>query len=101
MTNVRCSDPYLSAKGHHVMFTEGEDVNILDNHQFVMVLVEDCPIHQVPDVLLVALGEVKHGLGISLGGLAKTLTFRILADTFQNRPYGACQLLDPFLSLLG
>jgi hypothetical protein len=81
------------------MLAQGEDIDILDNHQLIVVLVEDRTVHQVPDILLVALGEVKHGLGVSQGGLAETLTLWVLSNTFEDCPDGSRKLLKSLFGL--
>lgn len=64
-----------------------------------MVFVENGSIDQIPNVLLVALSEVEHGLGVSLGGLAKTLSLRIFANTLENRSYSPREFLNPLFIL--
>ena len=93
-------DSYLSSEWNHVVFAKRENVDILDNDQLVVVLVEDGAVDQVPNVLLIALGEVEHGLGISLWGLAKTFSLGILSDTFKNGPDSSGQLLNSLVGLL-
>ena len=92
---------YLSGEGNHVVFAQRKHLDILDNHQLVVIFMENCAVDEVPDILLVTLSEVEHGLGISLGRLAQTFSFRVLSDTLQDRPDSACELLDALLRLLG
>lgn len=83
------------------MFAHREDVNILDDDQLIVVLVEDSIVDQVPNILLVALSEIEHGFGIPQGGLAKSFSFRILADAFQDCADSPRHLLKPLFCLLG
>lgn len=83
-----------------MVLAKRKNVNVLDNDQLVMVLVEDGAVDQVPNVLLVALGEVQHGLGISLGGLTKTFSLGVLSDTFKNGSDSSGQLLNSLVGLL-
>jgi hypothetical protein len=90
---------YLSSERNHVVLAKREDINILDNHQLIMVLVEDGAIHQVPHILLVTLGEVKHSFGISHWGFAETLPFWIFSNAFQDRSDSSRELVKSFLGL--
>lgn len=49
-----------------MVLAEREDLDIFHNDQLVVVLVEDSAIDNVAEVLLVALGEEQHSLGIAL-----------------------------------
>lgn len=95
-----CSNSYLSGEWYHVVFTHREDIDVLDNDQLIVVLVENSVVDQVPNILLVALGEIEHGLGISHGGLTKSFSFRVLADTFQDCADSSGHLLKSLLGLL-
>lgn len=52
---------------------------------FVVVFLEDSSTNNIPDVLLVPFGEVKHCLRIPLWCQPEPLPIWILSDTFQNR----------------
>jgi hypothetical protein len=95
-----CNESYLSCEWYHVVFAKRIDVNVLDNDQLIVILVEDSAVDQVPNILLVTLGEVKHGLGVSLGCLTKPFSLRILADAFENRADSSGQLLKSLFGLL-
>lgn len=82
------------------MFTQRIHLDILDNNQFVMVLVKDSAIDQVAHVLLVTLGEIEHRLCVPFRRLPQPFSLRILPDTLENCLYGPRQFLDPLLSLL-
>lgn len=66
------------------MLAKTEDFNVLYNDKLVVVLVEDCAINNVSQVLLVALGEVHHGLCITHGCAMETFSFRVLSDAFEK-----------------
>ena len=82
------------------MLTQGKHIDILHYDQLVMVFVENCAVDQVPHILLITLGEVKHGLGVPFRGLSKTLTLGIFTNTFQNRPHCPSKLVDALLVFL-
>lgn len=63
---MHIKNSYLSGEGNHVVFAEGEYINISQNDKFVVALVEHSSINQVMDILRVALGKIEHGIGISL-----------------------------------
>lgn len=56
---------YPAVERHHVVFTQREHLDILDNNQLIMIFVEDCGIDKIPDVFFVSLCEIHHGLGVS------------------------------------
>ena len=91
---------YLSGEGDHVVLAKRENIDILDDHQLIVIFVEDRTVHQVPHVLLVALGEVKHGLGISHGSFPETLTLRIFSDALEDCPDCSRKLVETFFGLL-
>jgi hypothetical protein len=55
---------YLSGKGDEMMLAQREDLNVLDNHELVVILVEDGTIHNVAQILFVALCKEEQRLGI-------------------------------------
>lgn len=64
-----------------------------------MVLMEHSAVHEISDVLFVALSKEEHGLGISLGSLPQPLSVGVLSNAFQDGFHGACQLLNAFFLL--
>lgn len=82
MKNSMCT--HLSGKRDQVMLAKTEDLNVLDNNELIVILVEDSAINNVPQVLLVALGEVHHSFCITFGGTVKTFSFRVLSDAFEQ-----------------
>jgi hypothetical protein len=64
-----------------------------------VVLVEDSTIHQVPNVLLVSLGEIKHSFGVSQRSLAETFTLWVLSNTFEDCANGSRELLKSLFGL--
>ena len=85
------SGSYLPSKRYHMVFAQREDLDIFDNHELIMIFVEDCSVDQVTDVLLIAFGEVKHGFCIALRRPSQTLSVRIFTYTFQNSRYSPFQ----------
>lgn len=41
-----------------MMFTQRENLNVLHDDQFIVIFVENGTIDQIPNILLVALGEI-------------------------------------------
>lgn len=82
------------------MFTQGKHLNILDNNEFVVVLVENGAIDEVPDILFVTLGEIHHGLGVTLWCLPQSFSFWVFSNALEDCSYSACKLLYPFFHLL-
>lgn len=68
-----------------MMFAQGEDLDIFDNDQLIVIFVKHGPIHQITDVLLVALGEEEHGFGISFWRTSKSFPIWIFAYTLEDR----------------
>lgn len=65
-----------------MVLTEREYIDVLDNHQLIMIFVKDRAIDQIPYVLLVALSEVQHSFRVSLGGLTETFALGVLTNAF-------------------
>ena len=84
---------YLPRKGYHVMFTQRENLNVLDDYELIVVLVEHCTIDQIPDVLLVAFGEEKHSLCKPIRRPSKAFSLRIFANALEYGSNSACQFL--------
>lgn len=96
----RESKAYLAGEGDKVVLAEGEDLNVLDDDELVVVLVENSAINDVPQVLLVAFGEEQHGLCVALRRVEQALAVGILAQTLQHSPHRARQLLQVLRLLL-
>ena len=82
------------------MFTEREDFDVFHDDQLIVVLMEHSTIHNVPQILLIALGEEEHSLCISLRRLQQTFSVGIFPYTFQDRPDSAAQLSQSCAPLL-
>lgn len=89
----------LAGERDHVVLTEGENVNVLDNNHLVVILLEERLIHKVGDTLLVTLGEEHESLGITLGSLEETLAVGILSNALQNRTNSSRDLLNACCAL--
>lgn len=72
------------------MLAQRENLNILHNDQFVMVLHKGSVVHQVSNVLHITLCEPEHCFGITLRGPEKAFPFGILAHTLQDSLYSSC-----------
>jgi len=73
----------LAIEGQHMVFAEGEEVDILDNdHLRVVFSKQGCGEHFVC-VLSVALGKELHGFGHAHGSLEQTLTGGVFAKQLQ------------------
>lgn len=74
------------------MLAKAVHLDILDNHQLIVILVEDSTIHDIAKILLVPLGEEHHRLGVSLGRPMQAFSVGIFADAFQYRAHRAREL---------
>ena len=75
---------YLSSKWHHVMFTQTENLYILNNYELIVPLMEDSFVDNVSNVLLVTLGKEEHCSCVTLWCPKQSFAFRILTYTFEN-----------------
>ena len=88
---------YLPCEGNEMMFTEGEDFNVLHYDHFIMVFIEHCSIHDffvrsypqrrhTLQTLFIPLSEVQHRLSIPFRRPLQPLPIRILPKTLQQLP---------------
>ena len=82
------------------MLAQREDLDIFDNYELIMIFVEDGPIDQITDVLLIALCKVKHSFSTALRRPSQTLSVWIFSYAFQNGLYSAFKSLQSLFSLL-
>lgn len=73
---------YLTGERDEMVFAHGKDLDVLNDHHFVMVLGEDGVVDDDTQVVLVALREVEHGFGIAGWSVKETFARGVLADTF-------------------
>lgn len=59
-----------------------------------MALLENGAVDDVPDVLLVPLGEPQHRLGVALGGVEDARAVRVLADALEQGGDGALHAVE-------
>lgn len=85
---------YLASKGDQMVLAQGEDLNVLYNHELVVILVEYSAINNVAQILFVALCEEQQRFRVPVWRRQQALAVGILADAFENRPDGASQLLQ-------
>lgn len=76
---------HFADKWNHVVFAEGENFNIFDDDQLIVVFVENCAINEVSHVLFITFGEKHKGFGITFGGMEEAFSGRIFANTLENR----------------
>lgn len=57
-------------------------------------------VHNLPQILLVALCEEEQGFCVAVGGVEQALAVGILANAFEYRPHGAGQLGQSLVLLL-
>lgn len=74
-----------------MVLTQVEDLYILHNDHFVVVLIENSPGPLTRS--FVAFGEKQHSVGISLWSITETLSIWIFTNTFEDFPYRFFQLL--------
>lgn len=67
------------------MLAQAEDLDILDNDHFIVLLVKDGVADHVAQLLLVTAGEMQQRLGISLGRVFETGPIWIFSEAFENR----------------
>jgi hypothetical protein len=71
-----------------VVLAEAEQFDITDDHHLVILDIEQRPIQQLFDVLVVSAGKVAQRLLEPLGRVAQALAFRIVAELRQDAPHG-------------
>ena len=69
----------LAVEGQHVVFAEGEEVDVLDDDHLRVVLLEECASEYLMGILGVALREKLHGLGYTHRGLEQSLAGGVFA----------------------
>ena len=67
-----------------MMLAQAENLDILHDDHLVVPLVEDCAVDHVLDVLLVALGEEEHGLGVAGGGVEEAFAVGVFAHALEE-----------------
>lgn len=82
------------------MLAHAEDLNVLHDDHLVVALSEYGAIDDVPDVLLVALGEEQHGLRVPFGSGQQSLSVGVFAHAFQDRPDRGAHLSQALVGLL-
>lgn len=110
---------HFPGERYKMVFAEAGDVDVLDDHHFVMIFGEYSVVDDVctndqfqKDVgesesehtcqtLLVSLGQEHQRLRIAYGCLYEALAVGILAYAFEQRSYGASKLLFSRSKLFG
>ena len=69
----------LAIKGQHMVFTEGEHVDVLYDDHLVVFLGEECIAQHLMRILLIAPREHLHGHCHAHRCLLKSLSVRVLA----------------------
>lgn len=75
---------HLAGERHEVVLAHGEDLDVLDDHELVVVLGENGVVDDRLQVLLVTLGEVEHCLCVARRRVEEALTVGVLADAFKD-----------------
>jgi len=79
-----------------MVLTQTENFNILHDNQLIVIFMKDCPVNQIPDILLIPLREKHKRFRIPFGSFAETFAFGILADALKDCPDGSAELLEAF-----
>ena len=64
------------------MLAETINLDILHNHQLIVILMEDSAVNDVSQVLLIAFREEHHCLCVSFGSTVQALSIWIFANAF-------------------
>lgn len=92
------AEPYLSREWYEVVLAEAEDVNVLDNDNFIVPFVEECAIDNTLEVNLVSLGQEQQRLPIPRWSGFQPLPIWIFAYTLKQSPHCPAHLLDQSLA---
>jgi len=68
---------HLAHERYEVVFAEGEDFDVANDNELVVVFVKDGTVDQVTDVFFIAFGEVHESFGVAKGCFGQTLTVGI------------------------
>jgi hypothetical protein len=83
------------------MFAKTEDLDVFNNHQFIMSFMKDRAVNNIPHILLVALCKEKHRLSISFRCSKEPFTGGVFAETFEDSLDCARELRKTLSSLFG
>lgn len=75
---------HFSGEGDEVMLTHGKNLDVLDDHELVVVFGEEGVVDDALQILFVTFGEVEHGLCVPRWRVEETLAVRVLADAFED-----------------
>jgi hypothetical protein len=83
-----------------MVFTQAKDIDVLDNDQFIMILMEDRTVHNIPQILFVSFCEKHHGFCIPLWSVTQSFAIWILADAFKDCAHRVCKFALTFFRFL-
>ena len=92
---------HLAGERDHVVLAQGEDVNVSHDDHLVVVFRKHRIVDHVNQPLLVPLSHPQQRLRIPLRRPLQTLSVRVFADAFENRPKRVRQDGQVVFSLLG
>lgn len=75
---------HFAGEGDEVVLAHREDLDVLDDHELVVVFGEDGVVDDALEVLFVAFGEVEHGLCVARWSVQEALTVGVFADAFED-----------------
>lgn len=81
------------------MLTQREDFNVFDNDKFIVVFVENSTIDKVPDIFLIAFGEIHHGIGIPFRCPSQSFSFWVFPNALKNSSDSLRKLLNSLFCL--
>lgn len=79
-------ESYPSGEWHEMVLAQGENFNVLDNDELVMIFVEYSAVDDVAKILLIAFREEHHGFCISLWCVMQAFPIWIFSYTFEQCP---------------
>lgn len=63
-----------------MVLAETKNLYILHDYHLIMSLVKDSAVNDIPNVLLIALGEIQHCLCVAVRGTQDTFPIRVFTN---------------------
>ncbi len=92
-------DVHLSIKRQHVMFAQGEEIDVPDDDHLVVFLLKEGFSERLVWVLRVASGEDLHGFRNAEGCLLQSFALGILSQQGENALVMCCEFIESFAKL--
>lgn len=85
---------HFARERDEVVLAHGEDLDVLDDDELVVVFGEDGVVDDRLQVFLVAFGEVEHGFCVARWRVEEALAVGVFTDAFEDRTDAAGRLVD-------